>query len=160
MFKKCCKYHSHAASEEQSLSLSLVAFAERNKYLLHYRVLRFFERKSSRNAFLSFSEQQEKYEETEGEGEQVGNEVTGEEEMAMKTENDVFEGMDEAEMPREKELVGEKPLELVFPPLPVVSWITPPEIPSETIGTGLNKKVTRLRLPRPIRQRLGVSVDT
>lgn len=34
-----------------------------------------------------------------------------------------------------------KPLELVFPSLPVKFWKPLPEIPIERIGSGLNKKV-------------------
>jgi len=34
-----------------------------------------------------------------------------------------------------------KPLELIFPSLPVNSWKPLPEIPIERIGSGLNKKV-------------------
>lgn len=34
-----------------------------------------------------------------------------------------------------------KPLELVFPPLPVSLWKALPEIPIERIGSGLNRKV-------------------
>ncbi|KAK2580599.1 hypothetical protein KPH14_007718 [Odynerus spinipes] len=43
-----------------------------------------------------------------------------------------------AEIPGEDE---EKPLELVFPPLPVSTWKMPPEVPPERIGSGVNTKV-------------------
>ncbi|XP_020297326.1 radial spoke head protein 6 homolog A, partial [Pseudomyrmex gracilis] len=45
------------------------------------------------------------------------------------------------ETPREDPARGEKPLELVFPPLPVNPWRPPAEVPAERIGSGLNKKV-------------------
>lgn len=44
------------------------------------------------------------------------------------------------EIPHEGTGVG-KPLELVFPPLPVNLWRPLPEVPAEKIGSGLNKKV-------------------
>lgn len=44
------------------------------------------------------------------------------------------------EIPHEDTVVG-KPLELVFPPLPVNPWRPLPEVPAERIGSGLNKKV-------------------
>lgn len=44
------------------------------------------------------------------------------------------------EIPHEDTVVG-KPLELVFPSLPVNPWRPLPEVPAERIGSGLNKKV-------------------
>lgn len=44
----------------------------------------------------------------------------------------------ETEIPHEG--IG-KPLQLVFPPLPVNLWRPLPEVPAEKIGSGLNKKV-------------------
>ena len=36
----------------------------------------------------------------------------------------------------------EKPLELVFPPMPKNLWKPPQEVPTERLGSGVNKKVT------------------
>ncbi|XP_036145932.1 radial spoke head protein 6 homolog A [Monomorium pharaonis] len=62
-------------------------------------------------------------------------------EEAIKIEkNDLERTVETLESPREDMLEG-KPLQLIFPPLPVTSWRSLPEIPIERIGSGLNKKV-------------------
>ncbi|XP_033339714.2 radial spoke head protein 4a [Megalopta genalis] len=61
------------------------------------------------------------------------------EEAAAQAEREDAEDGDE-EAP-EKEKDEEEGLKLVFPPLPVSSWKPPPEVPSESIGTGANSKV-------------------
>ncbi|XP_070156847.1 radial spoke head protein 6 homolog A [Polyergus mexicanus] len=64
-----------------------------------------------------------------------------EEEAAAKNETEaVDETVGATEISYEDTVVG-KPLELVFPPLPVNPWRPLPEVPAERIGSGLNKKV-------------------
>ncbi|CAL1675127.1 unnamed protein product [Lasius platythorax] len=59
----------------------------------------------------------------------------------VKTETEaVDETVGATEIPQEDTGTG-KPLELVFPPLPVNPWRPLPEVPAERIGSGLNKKV-------------------
>ncbi|XP_029661316.1 radial spoke head protein 6 homolog A [Formica exsecta] len=64
-----------------------------------------------------------------------------EEEAAAKNETGaVDETVGATEILHEDTVIG-KPLELVFPPLPVNPWRPLPEVPAERIGSGLNKKV-------------------
>lgn len=60
-------------------------------------------------------------------------------EAVEETEISQEEEEEKPEIPREGE--EEEPLELAFPPLPVNTWRSPLEIPTEKIGSGLNKKV-------------------
>ncbi|XP_076762249.1 radial spoke head protein 4a [Xylocopa sonorina] len=61
-----------------------------------------------------------------------------EKEAAENVEKEATEGGEGAEATKEKDEEG---LKLVFPPLPTHSWVPPPEVPSEKIGTGTNAKV-------------------
>lgn len=62
-----------------------------------------------------------------------------EREAAETVEREAAEETEEAAGATEKkELEG---LKLVFPPLPTHSWVPPPEVPPERIGTGANAKV-------------------
>ncbi|TGZ46243.1 Radial spoke head protein 4-like protein A [Temnothorax longispinosus] len=63
------------------------------------------------------------------------------EEAERKIKKEDMEGTVETTGNPRKDTSEGKPLELVFPSLPVNPWIPLPEIPIERIGSGLNKKV-------------------
>lgn len=63
-----------------------------------------------------------------------------EEEAARKMKEDM-ERTDERTGSPHKDKSEGKPLELIFPSLPVNPWKPLPEIPIERIGSSLNKKV-------------------
>ncbi|CAL7949975.1 unnamed protein product [Xylocopa violacea] len=85
-------------------------------------------------------ERMEEEEERKREEERAKAEETAraEKEAAENVEKEATEDVEEAEAAKEKEEEG---LKLVFPPLPTHSWVPPPEVPSEKIGTGTNAKV-------------------
>ncbi|KAF3424064.1 hypothetical protein E2986_07360 [Frieseomelitta varia] len=62
-----------------------------------------------------------------------------EREAAETVERDAAEETEEAAGATEKK--DQEGLKLVFPPLPTHSWVPPPEVPPERIGTGANAKV-------------------
>ncbi|XP_018396304.1 PREDICTED: radial spoke head protein 4 homolog A [Cyphomyrmex costatus] len=65
-----------------------------------------------------------------------------EEETATKTQKENIEGIVKTTKSSRKDIKSEgKPLNLVFPSLPVNPWIPLSEVPTERIGSGLNKKV-------------------
>ncbi|KYN21616.1 Radial spoke head protein 4 like protein A [Trachymyrmex cornetzi] len=65
-----------------------------------------------------------------------------EEETATKIQKEDMEGIVNTTRSSRKDKKSEgKPLELIFPSLPVNPWTPLPEIPIERIGSGLNKKV-------------------
>lgn len=62
-----------------------------------------------------------------------------EREAAETVEREAAEETEEAAGATEKK--DQEGLKLVFPPLPTHSWVPPPEVPPERIGTGANAKV-------------------
>lgn len=64
-----------------------------------------------------------------------------EEEAARKIKEEDIEATVETMESPHKDTSEGKPLELIFPSLPVNPWRPLPEIPMERLGSGLNKKV-------------------
>ncbi|XP_017766964.1 PREDICTED: radial spoke head protein 6 homolog A [Eufriesea mexicana] len=83
------------------------------------------------------AEEERRREEEQARAEEV---ARAEKEAAENVEREAAEAAEEtAEGTEEKE--EHEGLKLVFPPLPTRSWLRPPEVPPERIGTGTNAKV-------------------